>query len=132
VYKKGVGAEQIEIHLSVRRENPNLPFSNCSLARLPSLLLFVRELAHVKQTARHRRRYVAMPSSSSSAATTPTAEVSSEDLSGTMAAAELQPGDTVEFGVSRMSLVRVQDMQQLGYFGGRVGRVPGAEEVPEP
>jgi hypothetical protein len=37
----------------------------------------------------------------------------------------------VEFGVSRMSSVRVQDMQQLGYFGGRVGRVPGAEEVPE-
>jgi hypothetical protein len=31
-----------------------------------------------------------------------------------------------------MSLVRVQDMQQLGYFGGGVARVPGAEEVPEP
>jgi hypothetical protein len=31
-----------------------------------------------------------------------------------------------------MSLVRVQDMQQLVYFGGGVGRVPGAEEVPEP
>jgi hypothetical protein len=26
----------------------------------------------------------------------------------------------------------VQDMQRLGYFGGGVGRVPGAEEVPEP
>jgi hypothetical protein len=25
----------------------------------------------------------------------------------------------------------VQDMQQLGYFGGGVARVPGAEEVPE-
>jgi hypothetical protein len=23
-------------------------------------------------------------------------------------------------------------MQQLGYFGSRVGRVPGVEEVPEP
>jgi hypothetical protein len=23
-------------------------------------------------------------------------------------------------------------MQQLGYFGGGVGRVPGAEEIPEP
>jgi hypothetical protein len=132
VYKKGVGAAQIEIYLSARRENPNLSFSNCSLARLPSLLLFVGELAHVKQTARRRRRYVAMPSSSSSAATTTTAEASSEDLSSTMAVAELQPGDTVEFGVSRMSLVRVQDMQQLGYFGGGVGRVPGVEEVPEP
>jgi hypothetical protein len=31
-----------------------------------------------------------------------------------------------------MSSVRVQDMQQLGYFGGGVGRVSGAEEVPEP
>jgi hypothetical protein len=49
-----------------------------------------------------------------------------------VAAAELRPGDTVEFGVSRMSLVRVQDMQRLGYFGGGVGRVPGVEEVPEP
>jgi hypothetical protein len=106
--------------------------SNCSLARLPSLLLFVGELARVKQTARRRRRYVAMSSSSSSAATTPAAEASSEDLSGTVAAAELRPGNTVEFGVSRMSLVRVQDMQRLGYFGGGVGRVPGAEEVPEP
>jgi hypothetical protein len=38
----------------------------------------------------------------------------------------------VEFGVSRISSVRVQDMQQLGYFGNGVGRVPGAEEVPEP
>jgi hypothetical protein len=105
--------------------------SNCSLARLPSLLLFVGELARVKQTTRRRRRYVAMPSSSSSAATTPTAEASSEDLSGTVAAAELRMGDTVEFSVSRMSLVCVQDMQRLGYFGGGVGRVPGAEEVPE-
>jgi hypothetical protein len=49
-----------------------------------------------------------------------------------MAAEELHPGDTVEFGVSWISSVRVQDMQQLGYFGSRVGRVPGAEEVPEP
>jgi hypothetical protein len=106
--------------------------SNCSLARLPSLLLFVKELAHVKQTARRHWWYVVMSSSSSSAATTPTAEASSKDLSDTVAAAELWPGDAVEFGVSWMSLVRVQDMQQLGYFGGGVGRVPGAEEVPEP
>jgi hypothetical protein len=106
-------------------------FSNCSLARVPSLLLFVGDLARVKQTARRRRRYVAMPSSSSSAATTLTAEALSGDTSGTVAAAELRPGDTVEFGVSRMSSVRVQDMQQLGYFGGGVGRISGAEEVPE-
>jgi hypothetical protein len=38
----------------------------------------------------------------------------------------------VEFGVSRISSVRVQDMQQLGYFGNDVVRVPGVEEVPEP
>jgi hypothetical protein len=49
-----------------------------------------------------------------------------------LAAEELHPGDTVEFGASRISSVRVQDMQQLGYFGSGVGRVPGAEEVPEP
>jgi hypothetical protein len=121
VYKKGVGAARIEIYLSARHENPNLPFSTYSLAHLPSLLLFAGELARV-----------AMPSSSSSAATTPTAEASFEDLSGTVATAELRPGDTVEFGVSRMLLVRVQDMQQLGYFCGVVGSVPGAEAVPEP
>jgi hypothetical protein len=45
---------------------------------------------------------------------------------------ELHPGHTVEFGISRISSVHVQDMQQLGYFGNRVGRVPGAEEIPEP
>jgi hypothetical protein len=38
----------------------------------------------------------------------------------------------MEFGVSRISSVRLQDMQQLGYFGNVVGRVPRAEEVPEP
>jgi hypothetical protein len=49
-----------------------------------------------------------------------------------MAAMELQPSHMVEFDVSRISLGRVQDMQQLGYFGNGVGRVPGAEEIPEP
>ena len=47
-----------------------------------------------------------------------------------MAAEELRAGDTVDFGVSRMSSVRVQDMQRLGYFGGGVARVPGTEEAP--
>jgi hypothetical protein len=73
-----------------------------------------------------------MPSSSPSTADTPPAGASSEDTLSNVAVEELQPGDTVEFGVSRMSSVRVQDMQQLGYFGSGVGRVPGAEEVPEP
>jgi hypothetical protein len=102
------------------------------IARLPSLLLLVGDLAHVKQTARRRRRYVAMLSSSSSAADTPPAGASSEDTLSNVAAEELHPGDTVEFDVSRMSSGHVQDMQQLGYFGGGVGRVPRAEEVPEP
>jgi hypothetical protein len=73
-----------------------------------------------------------MPSSSSSTSNTSPAGASSEDSLSNMAAEELHPGDTVEFGVSRISSVRVQDMQQLGYFGSGVGRVPGAEEVPEP
>jgi hypothetical protein len=49
-----------------------------------------------------------------------------------LATVELHPGHTVEFGISRISSVRVQDMQQLGYFGNGVGRVPRAEEFPEP
>jgi hypothetical protein len=96
------------------------------------LLLLIGDLALVKQTARRRRRYIAMSSSSSSAADTPPTSASSEDTLSNVATEELRPGDTVEFGVSRMSSVRVQDMQQLGYFGSGVGRVPGAEEVPEP
>jgi hypothetical protein len=71
-------------------------------------------------------------SSSSSAANTPPADASSEDTLSNIAAEELHPGDMVEFGVSRIFSVRVQDMQQLGYFGSRVGRVSGAEEVLEP
>jgi hypothetical protein len=73
-----------------------------------------------------------MPSSSSSAADTPPVGASSEDTLSNVVAEELHPSDIVEFSVSRMSSVREQDMQQLGYFGGGVGRVPGAEEVPEP
>jgi hypothetical protein len=107
-------------------------FSNRSLARLPSLLLLVGDLARVKQNACRHRWYVAMPSSSSSAVDTPPAGASSEDTLSNVAAEELRPGDTMEFGASRMSSVRVQDMQLLGYFGGGVARVPGAEEVPEP
>jgi hypothetical protein len=73
-----------------------------------------------------------MSSSSSSAANALSADSSSEDTLSDLAAMELQPGHTVEFGVSRISSVRVQDMQQLGYFGNGVGHVPGVEEIPEP
>jgi hypothetical protein len=131
VYKRGRGAARFELYLSALRENPNRLLKPLA-ARLPSLLLFAGDLARVKQTARRRRRYVAMPTSSSSAAATPPADASSEETLSTVAAEELRAGDTVDFGVSRMSSVRVQDMQQLGYFGGGVARVPGAEEVPEP
>jgi hypothetical protein len=131
VYKRGRGAARFELYLSTLHENPNFLLKPPA-ARLPSLLLLVGDLARVKQTSRRRRRYVAMPSSSSSVADTPPADASSEETLSNVAAEELRAGDTVEFGVSRMSSVRVQDMQQLGYFGGGVARVPGTEEVPEP
>jgi hypothetical protein len=132
VYKRGRGAARFEPYLSAPHENPNILLKPPA-ARLPSLLLLVGDLARVKQTARRRRRYVAMPSSSSSATDTPpSAGASSEETLSNVAAEELRAGDTVEFGVSRMSSVCVQDMQQLGYFGGGVARVPGTEEVPEP
>jgi hypothetical protein len=79
-----------------------------------------------------------MPSSSSSAAATPPADssppaaASSEETLSSLMAEELRAGDSVNFGVSRMSSARVQDMQRLGYFGGGVARAPGTEEVPEP
>jgi hypothetical protein len=81
---------------------------------------------------RRRRRYIAMSSSSSSATNTPLGESLTEDTLSDLAAVELHPGHMVEFGVLRISSVRVQDMQQLGYFGNGVSRVPGAEEIPEP
>jgi hypothetical protein len=52
-----------------------------------------------------------MSSSSSSAAATPPTGMSSEETLSNVVAEELRAGDTVEFGVSRMSSVRVQDMQ---------------------
>jgi hypothetical protein len=131
VYKRGRGAARFELYLSALRENPNFLLKPPA-ARLPSLLLLVGDLACVKQTARRRRRYVAMSSSSSSVADTPPVGASSEEMLSNVAAEELRAGDTVEFGVSWMSSVRVQDMQQLGYFGDGVARVPGTEEVPEP
>jgi hypothetical protein len=131
VYKRGRGAARFELYLSALRENPNRLLKPLA-ARLPSFLLFAGDLARVKQTARRRRRYVAMPTSSSSAAATPPVDASSEETLSTVAAKELRASDTVDFGVSRMSSVRVQDMQQLGYFGGGVARVPGTEEVPKP
>ena len=102
------------------------------------MLLFAGDLARVKQTARRRRRYVAMPSSSSSAAATPPAgssppaAASSEETLSSLMPEELRAGDSVDFGVSRMSSARVEDMQRLGYFGGGVARAPGTEKVPEP
>jgi hypothetical protein len=87
-------------------------------------------MARNKQTVRRRRRYVPMPSLSAESASS--AAPSSEDTLSDLAVMELLPGRTVEFGTSRISLVRVLEMQRLGYFGDGVGRVPGAEEIPEP
>ena len=42
-----------------------------------------------------------------------------------LAAVELHPGHMVEFGVSRISLVRVQDMQQLGILGTELDEFQG-------
>jgi hypothetical protein len=71
-------------------------------------------------------------SSSSSAASASPAVPSSEETLSDLAVMELQPSHTVEFGTSRISSIRVLEMQRLGYFGNGVGRAPGAEEVPEP
>jgi hypothetical protein len=126
VYKRA-GAVGTVSYPCVRCENPNffkpLACPPCSFRS--------GNLARVKQTACRRRWYVAM-SSSSSAASASSADPSSKDTLSDLVATELQPGHTMEFGTSRISSVRVQEMQQLGYFGGGVGRVLGAEEIPEP
>jgi hypothetical protein len=70
-------------------------------------------------------------SSSSSAASASLADPSFEDSPSDLVVTELQPGHIMEFSTSRISSVRVQEMQQLGYFGDGVGRVPGAEEILE-
>jgi hypothetical protein len=62
-----------------------------------------------------------MSTSSLSASTAPLGESSFKDTKSDLAVVELHPGHMVEFGVSRISSVRVQDMQQLGYFGNGVG-----------
>jgi hypothetical protein len=72
-----------------------------------------------------------MSSSSSAVSASPIASSSEESLSD-LTVIELQPGHTVEFGTSRISSVRMLEMQRLGYFGNGVGRAPGAEEVSEP
>jgi hypothetical protein len=105
-----------------------LAFVNCSP---PSLLSRFGNLARIKQTARRRRRYVAMSSSSSAASASPTVSLSEGTLSN-LAVMELQPSHTVEFGTSRISSVRMLEMQRLGYFGDGVGRVSVAKEIPEP
>jgi hypothetical protein len=125
--KRG-GTARADAHPCLRWKT--LIFSNRPLARLPSFC--IGDLDRIKQTARRRQRYVAMPSSSSSTANTPLAYSSSEDTLSDLAAAELQPGHTVEFGVSRISSVRVQDMKQLRYFGNGVGRVLGRKRFPSP
>jgi hypothetical protein len=57
-----------------------------------------------------------MPTSSSSAAASPPADASSEETLSTVAEEELHAGDTVDFGVSRMSSARVQDTSLFPSF----------------
>jgi hypothetical protein len=129
VYKKATRLGLLLTQL-VCTGNPSF-FKTARPLACPPLFFCFRDLAHVKQTARRRRRYVAM-SSSSSAVSASSTDPSSEDTLSDLAAMELQPGHTVEFGTSRISSVCVQEMQQLGYFGDGVGRVLGVEEIPEP
>ena len=125
-YKKPTAPKPV-FGLPLRSRNPSF----FQLLACPPCSLYFGNLARIKQTACRRRRYVAM-SSSSSAVSASSAEPSSEDTLSDLAVMELQPGHTVEFGISRISSVRVLEMQQLGYFGDGVGRVSGAEEIPEP
>jgi 5-methylcytosine-specific restriction endonuclease McrA len=89
----------------------------------------------MKQTARHRRKYMMSSSSSSSPSVvtaspnTPSSEKTISDLTTVV---ELLPDHTIEFGTSRIYSGHVHEMQRLGYFGNVVGRAPRAEEVPEP
>jgi hypothetical protein len=131
VYIKGAGEARIEIYLSVRRENPSLTFK--LLAWSSALLAPVRRRTGPREGDR-----------------TPSLMVRSHAVFllvcydhtngrgvfwrslGHCGGGGVATGWYREFGVSRISLARVQDMQWLGYFGGGVGRVPGVEEVPEP
>jgi hypothetical protein len=72
-------------------------------------------------------------SSLSSPAMTVSSNVSSSEktISDPIAAMELQPDHTVEFGTSRIYSGRVHEIQRLGYFGNGVGRALGAEDVPK-
>ena len=93
------------------------------------------DLARVKQTARHRRRYVTMSSSSSLSSivtvssTTPSLK---KTISDPAAVVELHHGHTIEFGTLRIYSSHVLEMQCLAYFGNGVGRALGAEDVPKP
>jgi hypothetical protein len=125
-YKKPTSAETVAcFHLCYR--NPSF----LQLLACPLCSLCTGNLARIKQTAHRRRRCIAMSSSSSAASASPVA-LSSEETLSDLAVIELQPGNTVEFGTSRIFSGHVLEMQQLGDFGNGVGRAPGAEEVPEP
>jgi hypothetical protein len=125
-YKKPTAAEPV-FGLPLQSRNPSF----FQLLTCPPCSLYFRNLARIKQTACRHRRYVAMSSSSSVASTSPAVPSFEETLSD-LVVMELQPGHTVELGTSRISSVRMLEMQWLGYFGNGVGRVPGAEVVPEP
>jgi hypothetical protein len=125
-YKKPTSVEIISC-LHLRCRNPSFFL----LLVCPPCSFCAGNLARIKQTARHHRRYVAMSSSSSAASASPAVPSSEETLSD-LAVIELQPGHTVEFGTWRIFSGRMLEMQWLGYYGNGVGRALGAEEIPEP
>jgi hypothetical protein len=105
--------------LHLRYRNPSF----LQLLACPPCSFCAVNLAHIKQTVRRHRRYVAMSSSLSAASASPAAPSSEETLID-LALVELQPGHTVEFRTSRIFSGRLLEMQWVGFFGKGVGAGP--------
>jgi hypothetical protein len=82
------------------------------------------DMARVKQTTRHRRRYVMSSSSSplSSVIESTSSPSSEKTASDSPLFIKLLSGHTIESKMSRISSRCVQKMQRLGYFGSSIGR----------
>src|SRR5688572_10361382 len=81
------------------------------------------DLAQVKQTDCHRRRYVTSSSSLSLSSVVASSNMSSleKTVSDPMSFVELLPGHTLGFGMSWISSGRTHEMQWLGHFEFGVG-----------
>lgn len=82
------------------------------------------DMARVKQTTRHRCRYVMSSSSSplSSVIESTSSPSSEKTISDSPSFIKLLSGHTIEFRMSHISSRHMQKVQQLGYFGSNVGR----------